>query len=90
LADPTIFSLGSILFRSLDDLDGTVIVTMITMRMMQVPIDQIINVVTMRNRFVPTARTMFVVLVVAATDMVVRAPVGILRADIYYMLFNEH
>jgi hypothetical protein len=66
-----------------------VIVTVITVRMMQVPIDQIINVVTMGNRFVPTARTVFVVLVVAATDMVARAPVGIPRADIYYMLLNE-
>jgi hypothetical protein len=66
-----------------------VIVTVITVRMMQVPVDQIINVVTMGNRFVPTARTVFVVLVVAATDMARRAPVGILRADIYYMLFDE-
>jgi hypothetical protein len=65
------------------------IVTVITVRMMQVPIDQIINVVTMGNRFVPTARTVFVPLVVAPTDMAGRASVGILRADIYYMLFDE-
>jgi hypothetical protein len=75
--------------RCLDDLDGTVIVTVITVRMMQVPIDQIINVVTMGKRFVPTARTVFVLLIVAATDMAGRAPVGIPRADIYYMLFDE-
>ena len=74
--------------RCLDDLDGTVIVTVITVRMMQVPIDQIINVVTMGKRFVPTARTVFVLLIVAATDMAGRTPVGILRAGIYYMLFD--
>jgi hypothetical protein len=42
--------------RSLEDLDGSVIVTVITVRMMQVPIDQILNVVTTGNRFVSTAR----------------------------------
>jgi hypothetical protein len=66
-----------------------VIVTVITVRMMQVPIDQIIDVVTMGNRFVPTARTVFVALVMSAADMAGRAPVGILWADIYCMLFDE-
>jgi hypothetical protein len=65
------------------------IVTVITVRMMQVPIDQIIDVVTMGNRFVSTARTVFVALVMAAADMAGRAPVGILWADIYCMLFDE-
>jgi hypothetical protein len=57
--------------------------------MMQAPVDQIINVVSMGNCFVPTARTMFMIFVVAATELAGCTPIWILRADIYNMLFDE-
>ena len=65
------------------------IVTVVAVRMMEMALNQIIDVVTMGNRFVSTARTVFVALVMAAADMAGRAPVGILWADIYCMLFDE-
>ena len=49
------------------------IVTVITMGMMQVTINEIINVITMGNRFVPTTRAVLL----AATVMIGRTPIGI-------------
>lgn len=42
------------------------VIAVVAMRMMQMAVDKIIDVITMRNRFVPAARPVDVVFVVAA------------------------
>ena len=51
----------------------SVIIAMIAMRMVQMPIDQIIYVVTMRNRRMSAARSMSMRRIVSATAMLWRA-----------------
>ena len=77
------------LFAFLEDFESTVIVTVITVGMVQVAFDEIINVITMGHRFVPTTRAVFVPRLMAATVMIGRAPVGILHPDFYHVLFDE-
>ena len=65
------------------------IVTVITMRMMQVAIDEVIDVITMGYYLVPTARAVLMPQFMACAMMVWRASVGVVRADFYNVLLNE-
>jgi hypothetical protein len=77
------------LFAFFDDFESTMIVTVITMGMMQVTRNEIVNVITMGHRLVPTTRAVFMACFMAATVMVGCAPIGILRPDFYHVLFDE-
>ncbi|WP_174923297.1 MULTISPECIES: hypothetical protein [Burkholderia] len=57
-----------------------VIVAMIAMRMMKVSVDQIVDVIAMRYRFVPATGPMDVTCLVATAAR--RTPVRVLRADL--------
>jgi hypothetical protein len=46
-----------------------VIVAMISMRMMQMTVNKVVDVIAMRNRFVTTVRTMYMGAVVGRTGM---------------------
>jgi hypothetical protein len=61
---------------------------MIAVRMMQASINQIIDVVAMRNGFVAAARTMLMGCFMAARAMRQRAPIGIGFADFDHVLFG--
>jgi hypothetical protein len=76
-------------YAFLDDFDSTVIVAVITMWMVQVTFDEIINVITMGHRLVSTTRAVFMARFMAATVMIGRAPIGILQPDFYHVLFDE-
>ena len=65
------------------------IVTVITVRMMQVAIDEVIDVITMGYCLVPTARSVLMPQFMACAMMVGRAWVGVVRADFYNVLLNE-
>ena len=65
------------------------IVTVITMRMMQVAVDEVIDVITMRYRLVPTARVVLMPNFMACAMMIGRASLGVVRADFYNVLLNE-
>ena len=71
-----------------DDLKRTMIIAMITMRMMKVAIDKIIDVIAMRHRFMSAARAMHVTRLVAAAAVVQRASIGIFRTYLNDMLVN--
>jgi hypothetical protein len=58
-----------------------VIVAVITVRMMQMTIDDIIDMVAVRHRLVPAIGTMLVANHVSAAVMVGRAAVGVFRTD---------
>ena len=72
-----------------DNFNGTVIVTVITMRMMQVAIDEIIDVITMGYYLVPTARVVLMPRFMACAMMIGCASVRVMRADFYNVLLNE-
>ena len=63
------------LARLRGDLQLTVIIAMVVVRVMQVILDQVINVISVWNRLVPAVRAMNVILVVPST-VVVRSAVG--------------
>ena len=86
-SDLTFFSPPPLAFS--DNLDGTVIVTVITMRMMQVAIDEIIDVITMGYYLVPTARVVLMPRFVACAMMIGCASVGVVRVDFYNVLLNK-
>ena len=72
-----------------DNFNGTVIVTVITMRMMQVAIDEIIGVITMGYYLVSTARVVLMPRFVACATMIGCASVRVMRVDFYNVLLNE-
>ena len=72
-----------------DNFNGTVIVTVITMRMMQVAIDEIIGVITMGYCLVSTARVVLMPRFVACATMIGCASVRVMRVDFYNVLLNE-
>ena len=51
------------------------------MRMMQVPVYQVVDVVAVRHRFVPAARAMLVARLVGPTRMIGRAVCRVLAAN---------
>jgi hypothetical protein len=57
----------------LHDLHRSVIVAMVTVRMVQVPADKIVYVIAMRNRFMAAAWTMYMERVMLPTGMLRRA-----------------
>ena len=62
------------------------IITVITMRMMQVTIDKIIDMVAVRNGFVPTTGAVHVTFLVSAAFVAGRAAIGICVGDFDAML----
>lgn len=58
-------------------LNGAVVVAVATMRVMQVPTDEIVRVVTVRDSLMSTIRAMRVIISVAFTTVAGRACVGI-------------
>jgi hypothetical protein len=62
----------------LDDIDATVIVTVVAVGVMQVAFDEIIDVITVRNCFVPATGAVFMAGRMTSTVMIRRTPIGIL------------
>jgi len=65
-----------------------VIITVIAVRMVQVAVDQIIDVVAVRDRFVAAPRAMDMAGFVPRARVSRRAPVGILRRHLYDMFID--
>jgi len=61
---------------------------MIAMGMMQMTLDEIVDVISMRNGLMPTARTVHMGRVMASTAMVRGATIGILVADLDHMFVD--
>jgi len=72
----------------LGQFDRAVIVAVVAMRVMQVAVHEIINVVAMGNGFMPAAGAMLVVGVVTAALMFGRALLRILAADVNDVLVH--
>ncbi len=64
------------------------IIAMITVRMMQMPIHQIADMVAVGHGLVTTTGSMLVVFIVSAALMLRRATVGVGRRDLDYVLNN--
>ncbi len=62
------------------------VVAMVAVRMMKVPIDQVINVITVRNGFVSAARAVHMTGLV--TTGAVRAVIRVVRAHLYLVLVH--
>jgi hypothetical protein len=69
------------LYQALDEFDRAVVVAVIAVRMMQVAIDEIIDVVRMRHGFMTARRAVNVARLMAATVVIRSALVGIFRID---------
>ena len=65
------------------------IVAVITMRMVQVILNEVIDMVAMGYCFVTTTWAVLVPRSVAYAMMIGRAPDGVMRADFYNVLLNE-
>lgn len=75
-------------WRLFDDLDLPMIVAMTIVGMVQMPIDQVIHVVAMRNRRMATTWAMHMVCAVARAGMPTGASGGILARYLQDMLFH--
>jgi hypothetical protein len=71
-----------------NDLNSSVVIAMITMRMMKPTVHKVIDVIAMRNGLVPAAGTMNMVAVVAHMTKFRGATVRILSAYVDGVLFN--
>jgi hypothetical protein len=69
------------LHHALDQFDRAVVVAVIAVRMMQVAIDEIIDVVRIRHGFMTARRAVNVARLMAATVVIRSALVGIFRID---------
>ena len=67
--------------KELDALNGAMVVAMISMRVMEVAIDEIIDMVAVRNRGVAAVRAVNMARLMAATAMVRRTRGRIRPAD---------
>jgi hypothetical protein len=76
------------LYQALDQFDRAVVVAVIAVRMVQVAIDEIIDVVPMRHGFVTARRAVNVARLMAATVVIRSALVGIFRIDRERMLVD--
>lgn len=65
----------------LDELQFAVVVAVIAVRMVQVPLDQIVNVIAVRDGFVTAPRPVLVVLGVASAVVLRRALIGVRHRD---------
>jgi hypothetical protein len=72
-----------------DDIERTVVVAMIAMRMVQAPIDQIIHVVAMGDSLMAAARAMPMRRIMSAGAMLRRAAIGIRCRDFDDMLIDS-
>jgi hypothetical protein len=72
-----------------DCLHRPVIVAVIAMRMMEVPIDQIIDMVAVRNLGMTATRPMDMRRIVPGTVMIGRAGIGVRGRDCQHMLFDH-
>lgn len=72
--------------QPLCQLDLAVIVAVGAVRVMQAPLDQVVHVIAMRDRFVATARTMNMAGFVAGSGR--GATIGICSADLDHMLID--
>jgi hypothetical protein len=64
------------------------IITMITMRMMQVAVDEVVNVIAVRNRFMAASRTVNVSRIMLSAIMPRCAISRVCRAYRYLVLFH--
>jgi hypothetical protein len=69
-----------------DDLDSAMVIAVIAMHMMQPAINEVISVIPVRQRFVPTCPAMFMACVMPLTGVVAYIRVG--RAHLDAMLVN--
>lgn len=72
----------------LRQIDGAMIIAMITVRMMQVAVHKIVDVVPMGNRFVSAGWPVYVIGCVAAAVMVGRTAIRVFRADLESVLID--
>jgi hypothetical protein len=72
----------------LHDIDGAVIIAVVSVRMVQVAVHQIIDVIAVRHRFVTAAGTVYVILRMAAATVRRRACGRILRRHVDGVLLN--
>jgi hypothetical protein len=64
------------------EFDGTVVITVIAVRMMKVAVDQVVDVITMRYRFVSAARPVDMARIMGAAVMARCTSVRVLCADL--------
>ena len=69
-------------------MDRSVIVTVVAMRMVQVTVDEIVNVITVGYRLVSTPGAMYMIGGVATTGVRRCACIGIHVADFHHMLLD--
>lgn len=70
------------------DLDGAVVITVIAVRMVQMAVDEIVDMIDVRDRFVAAARAMDVSSIMPGAAMVGRATIRILVAHLNPMLIH--
>jgi hypothetical protein len=67
-----------------------VIVAVVAVGVVQVPVDEVIDMVAVWHRLMPTTGAVLVAGLVAVAMMVGSAAIGILRAEFQNMLLDEH
>jgi hypothetical protein len=65
-----------------------VVVAVVAIRMMQMTLHQVIDVIPVRNRFVTAANSMLMRFVMTTASVLGRADVGVLIADLQFVLIN--
>jgi hypothetical protein len=78
-----------LLFAFSDNFYGAMVVTVIAVRMMQVTINEVVDVIVMRYCLMPAPRSMFMTHIVTCAMMIGRTPVGVVGIDFQHMLLNE-
>jgi hypothetical protein len=73
-----------------EHLDGTVIVAVVAVGVVQVPVDEVVDMVAVWHRLMPTTGAVLVAGLVAVAMMVGSAAIGILRTEFQDMLLDEH
>jgi hypothetical protein len=74
--------------RASHQCDRSMIITMVAVRMVQMPIDEVVDVIPVRNSFVPAVRSMNVVGIVSAAGMFRSTGFRICVADRNRVLFD--
>jgi len=70
------------------EINRAMVIAMITMRMMQVAVHKVVDVVPMGNRFVSAAWPVYMIGRMAATVMVGRTAIRVFRADLKPVFVN--
>jgi hypothetical protein len=68
--------------------DRAMVVAMIAMRMMQVTVDKVVDVIAVWYRFVSTARPVHVACIMSAAIVVRRTLIRVFRADLKFVLVD--